>query len=168
MGSNEDLRFRRHPLVTAVAARLPLPESTAEEGVETPSLAERMDVADLSLFAGFLGAEIERPGATWWLFYLDSRLHRWLLVPRDDIVVYKQLDDDTAFDKKRDVLWVDADARLLQGSGSQTIEGLFLVGEFTRAGDFAATTATRTSPASTGLICEATTPSCYCFSSRTR
>jgi hypothetical protein len=166
MCSNEDLRFRRHPLVEAVEERLPRVETTLLGGVETPSLAGR--VPDLSLFAGYLGAELKRPDTTWWLFYLDSRLHKWLLVRKEDIVVYKQLDDDTAFGKKRDVLWVDAGARLLQGDGSRTIEGLFVVGEFTRAGDFAATTTTRTSPASTGLICEATTPSCYCFSSRTR
>ena len=169
MAANEDLQFRKHPLVRAVEERLPRPyEAGVEPSREPPSLADRTDVPDLSLFAGFLGAEVEHAGTTWWLFYLDARLHTWLLVPKADIVVYKQLDDDKAPDGKRDFLWINAGAKLLGGSGSRTIEGLFLVGEFTRAGDFAATSAGGTFSAATGLLCEATTPGCYCFSSQTR
>ena len=166
--------FRPHPLVKAVeeTLRQRAPAGVAvqvQPDAEILSLAERTDLPDLSLLAGFLGAQFDHAGATWWLLYLDSRLHKWLLVPKNDIVVYERLDDATAFAKRRDVLWVKADARLLQGSGSQTIEGLFLVGEFTRAGDFASAPAARgTGTAATGLLCEATTPNCYCFSARTR
>ena len=35
-----------------------------------------------------------------------------------------------------DVLWVKADTAVCSGSGALSLEGLFLIGDFTRAGDF--------------------------------
>jgi hypothetical protein len=176
MAASPDLEFQQHPLAERVEEALPertdtivqrSPDGDFTEVSVSPSLADRTDAPDLSLFAGFLGDEFDHSGTTWWLLYMDAQLQRWLLVPRDEIVVYDRLEDSTAPFGKRDVLWINAGAQLRQGSGSTTIEGRFVVGEFTRAGDFAASTTGGTFAAATGLLCEANTPGC-CWSRRTR
>jgi hypothetical protein len=110
---------------------------------------------------------LSRDGAPWRLVYLDSRLDSWLLIPERDIVVHQRLTDANAPSGRRDLLWVDATANLLRGSGPQTSDGRFLVGQLTRAGDFAASTGSGTFSAASGLLCEATTPGC-CIVTRTR
>jgi len=132
------------------------------------ALADNADLPDLSLFAGFLGGQVDRGDGNFWrLVYLDSRLYSWLLVQESDILVHQRLADDHAPSGLRDVLWVRATANVVQGSGAQSTAGRFLVGEFTRAGDFAASTSGGTFSAATGLLCEATTPGC-CMRPRTR
>jgi hypothetical protein len=120
------------------------------------------------LFAGFLGGPVKHTdGTEWRLLYLDSRLENWLLIPDDQIVVHQRLQDDNAPSGKRDALWVRSSATVVRGSGSRAKEGRFLVGEFTRAADFAASTTGGTFSAASGLLCEATTPGC-CWGTRTR
>jgi hypothetical protein len=131
------------------------------------ALANQANVADVSLFAGFLGGEIEHEGKTWRLVYLDSRLSSWMLAPQDAIVVSQRLEDKNAPSGVRDVLWVDSTANLITGSGPRTNDGRFLVGELTRAGDYAPSTSGGTFSAASGLLCEATTPGC-CMYTRTR
>jgi hypothetical protein len=132
------------------------------------ALADNADLPDLSLFAGFLGGQVTRDdGNPWRLVYLDSRLYSWMLVQESDILVHQRLADDHAPSGLRDVLWVRGTANVVQGSGAQSTAGRFLVGEFTRAGDFAASTSGGTFSAATGLLCEATTPGC-CMKPRTR
>ncbi len=114
----------------------------------------------------FSAAHVDHQNIAWRLLYLDSRLDSWMLVPEDAIIVYQQLTDDNAPSGVRDVLWVDSTANLVRGSGPRTNDGRFLVGELTRAGDFAASTTGGTFSAATGLLCEATTPGC-CLTSRT-
>jgi hypothetical protein len=143
-------------------------EHPDEKNELATALANQSSLPELSLFAGFLGGKVSRDTTDWRVLYLDSRLQNWLLVPEDEIVVYERLDDHHAPSKKRDALWVRGGATVVSGSGSESVEGRFLVGEFTRAGDFAATTSGGTFSAATGLLCEATTPGCYCFGSRTR
>jgi hypothetical protein len=132
------------------------------------ALANKPDLPDLSLFAGFLGGKIvnRANGGEWRLIYLDARLYSWLLVREDDILVHQRLQDDRAPSGLRDVLWIRGTAKVVQGSGARSNEGRFLVGEFTRAGDFAASTAGGTFSAASGLVCEATTPGC-CVARRT-
>jgi hypothetical protein len=131
------------------------------------ALADQANLPDLSLFAGFLGGPVTHKGAEWRLLYLDARLDNWLLVPDDDIIVHQRLDDDKAPSGLRDALWVRGSATVVRGSGSRANEGRFLVGEFTRAGDFAASTTGGTFSAASGLLCEATTPGC-CWGARSR
>jgi hypothetical protein len=142
-------------------------EHPKEKNELATAVADQDNLPDLSLFAGFLGGPVTREGAPWRLLYLDSRLNNWLLVPEHDIVVHERLDDDHAPSGKRDALWVRGSAMVVHGSGSRSNEGRFLVGEFTRAGDFAASTTGGTFSAATGLLCEATTPGC-CWGRRTR
>jgi hypothetical protein len=129
--------------------------------------ANQANLNGLSLFAGFLGGPVPHDGKTWRLIYLDSRLDSWLLVQETDIVVHERLPDDNAPSRRRDVLWVNATANLVRGNGPRTNDGRFLVGELTRAGDFAASTGGGTFSAASGLLCEATTPGC-CVYTRTR
>jgi hypothetical protein len=130
------------------------------------AFANRANLPGLSLFAGFLGGPVDHENITWRLLYLDSRLDNWMLVPEDAIIVSQQLTDDNAPSGVRDVLWVDSTANLVRGSGPRTNDGRFLVGELTRAGEFAASTTGGTFSAATGLLCEATTPGC-CLTART-
>jgi hypothetical protein len=131
------------------------------------ALANKADLPDISLFAGFIGGKISYEGLEWRLVYLDSRLYSWLLVQEKDVLVHQRLADDRAPSGLRDVLWVRGNANLMQGDGARSNEGRFLVGDFTRAGDFAASTTGGTFSAATGLLCEATTPGC-CLRPRTR
>jgi hypothetical protein len=177
-----------HPLVTSVALKLAekAGEVSPEEAAaltaqrvadDTSDVAEKQKLADafagqanlprLSLFAGLLGGTVTREKTPWRLVYLDSRLDTWLLVQDDDIIVHERRPDANAPSGCRDLVWVDATANLLRGSGPQTGDGRFLVGELTRAGDFAASSTGGTFSAATGLLCEATTPGC-CIRPRTR
>jgi hypothetical protein len=141
-------------------------EHVKEKNELAAKVADQANLPDLSLFAGFLGGPVtDDHKATWRLLYLDSRLDNWLLVPEDQIVVHQRLEDDRAPSGLRDALWVRGSATLIRGSGSRANEGRFLVGEFTRAGDFAASTTGGTFSAASGLLCEATTPGC-CWGAR--
>lgn len=131
------------------------------------ALANQANLAGLSLFAGFLGGEIDHDAKKWRLLYLDSRLDDWMLVPQDSIIVAQRLRDANAPSGKRDVLWVNSTANVVSGSGPRANDGRFLVGELTRAGDFAPSTSGGTFSVASGLLCEATTPGC-CRVTRTR
>ena len=177
--------FEPHPLVTSVARKLAekdvgtlkaeaektIADRRGSKGTEDEAYAEALanqaNLPGLSLIAGYLGGAVSREGATWRLVYLDARLDSWLLVNENDIVDYQRLTDDKAPMSQRDMLWVDASANLLRGTGPRTNDGRFLVGELTRAGDFAASSTGGTFSAATGLLCEATTPGC-CIKPRTR
>jgi hypothetical protein len=130
-------------------------------------LADQSNLPDLSLLGGYVGAKVERQGTWWWVLYLDSLLQNWVLVPDKAIVYHERLEDDKAPRGLRDLLWIIASETVVRGSGSQSVDGRFVVGEFTRAGDFSTATAGGTFSAATGLLCEATTPGC-CWGSRTR
>jgi hypothetical protein len=142
-------------------------DDVTEKNDLATAFASQANVPGLTLFAGYIGGSLSRDGAPWRLVYLDSRLDSWLLVPERDIVVHQRLRDANAPSGRRDLLWVDATANLLRGSGPQTSDGRFLVGQLTRAGDFAASTGSGTFSAASGLLCEATTPGC-CIVTRTR
>lgn len=131
------------------------------------AFANQATIPGLSLLAGYLGGSMIRDKAPWRLIYLDSELDSWLLVAESDIVVHQRLKDEHAPSGVRDLLWIDATANLLRGSGPQTNDSRFLVGQLTRAGDFAASTGGGTFSAASGLLCEATTPGC-CRVTRTR
>ncbi len=58
------------------------------------------------------------------------------------------------------MLWVKSTANMVYGTGPRTNASRFLVGELTRAGNFAPGTRGGTFAAASGLLCEATTPGC--------
>jgi hypothetical protein len=151
--------------VSAAVAAFP---ATATENDLATELANQADRPDLTLVAGLLGGPITYDNRDWRLLYLDSRLYTWLLVPEADIIACERLGDDSAPLGKRDMLWINHSAPVVHGSGFGPNEQRFLVGEFTRAADFAPETRGGTFSAASGLICDATTPSCVCFSPRTR
>jgi hypothetical protein len=128
--------------------------AAADVGTEFADLPER---SDLVLYVGFLGGPVKKD---WQLLWLDARLQSWLLVREADVVYYERVEETGGPEKGRDYLWVKSTAGIQRGSGPQSNEGRFLVGEFTRAGDFAASAKGGTFAAATGLLCEATTPGC--------
>ena len=132
----------------------------AEDAKSIVGLAALPDVPEMVTFAGYVGARITRDAKDWCVFYLDSRLLTWLLVPTDGIVFRDAVQDDLAPCGVQDVLWVKADTTVGRGSGSLSIEGQFLSGEFTRAGDFEAGPTGGTQAAATGVFCEARSPGC--------
>jgi hypothetical protein len=135
---------------------------SADGTVLANALAGKASLPELVTFAGYLGGTLDNPTgeepATWRLLYLDSKLWTWLLVPDDGIVLRERVEEEGARGKERDVLWVNADAMVRRGSGPQSVHGRFLSGDFTRAGDFAASLSGGTFSAATGIFCEAVTP----------
>jgi hypothetical protein len=128
--------------------------------------ANQANAPAVSLFAGYLGGPVDHDGNEWRLLYLDALLADWMLIQVTDIVAHERLETENAPAGVIDVLWVKATANLVTGSGPRANTGRFLVGEFTRAGDFAPSTRGGTFSAASGLLCQATTPGC-CRPSRT-
>jgi hypothetical protein len=157
-----------HADLKKVSAAVAATPPTATKNDLATQLANQADRPDLMLVSGLLGGPIRHDNRRWRLVYLDSRLYTWLLVPEADIIACERLDDANAPSGERDMLWINHSAPVVHGSGFGPNEQRFLVGEFTRAADFAPETRGGTFSAASGLICEATTPSCVCFSPRTR
>jgi hypothetical protein len=176
------LNLQPHPLVVSIGTELgakghaALKQAADKIAANPPTgtdedmareLAKQADRPDLTLVSGFLGGQTKRDdGTEWRLVYLDSVLYTWLLVAQDDIVAWQRLTDDNAPSGKRDMLWINREAQLVHGSGFGPNERRFLVGDFTRAADFKPETSGGTFSAASGLICEATTPSCICVRTR--
>jgi hypothetical protein len=122
--------------------------------------ADQASVPGVSLFAGYLGGPVRHDSNDWRLLYLDALLTDWMLILESDIVANERLATQNAPAGVIDVLWVKATSNLVTGSGPRANTGRFLVGELTRAGDFAPSTRGGTFSAASGLLCEATTPGC--------
>jgi hypothetical protein len=117
-------------------------------------------VPELVVFAGFLGGIITHLNKEWRLLYLDWRLLTWLLVEEEEILLIEEIDDKTVPDKRRDAIWVKADASVHKGTGPQSTQSRFLRGAFTRAGEFNASLKGGTFSPATGIFCEAHTVGC--------
>jgi hypothetical protein len=145
----------------------PKPKASAEpaEPDEPTKVARRQralqyagtpSVPPLVTFTGFVGATLRRaPGVEdfWTVLYLDPQLSTWLLIPKKDIVARDRITDEKAPYKQHDVIWVNANSSVGDGSGSLSVEAQFLTGEFTRAGDFEASANGGTMAAATGVFC---------------
>ncbi len=124
------------------------------------AFADQANVPAVSLFAGYLGGPVEHDGQDWRLLYLDALLADWMLIQVADIVAHERLATENAPAGVIDMLWVKATANLVTGTGPRANAGRFLVGQLTRAGDFAPSAPGGTFSAASGLLCEATTPGC--------
>jgi hypothetical protein len=134
---------------------------TAEE--VAAELARSDSVPDLVSFTGYVGATVNRDQRRWLVLYLDVDLNRFLLVDADGVVHRKPIDDKKAPCKKRDVIWVKANAAATIGTYgmARSVEAEFLTGEFTRAADVEETRPTGAAlPAATGIFCEARSAAC--------
>ena len=160
-----------HPLVTRLSAGLNTP-GNGPLGIPPGSgaaLTYAYDIPRLIMFAGFLGDPVPRPDGPgmWDVLYLDLELTHWLLVEDGGIVERGWVRDNAVpFNRRRDVIWVTSDTVVGHGTRSLSIEGQFLTGDFTRAGDFEAPLGGGTTGASTGVFCEARTPTCCRYPSR--
>jgi hypothetical protein len=132
-----------------------------------PTGAENSD--DLIVFMGFLDDPVARPGREeelWDRLYTDLALTDWLIVAPNGSVRHMRVRDSATPDIERDVLWVRARAMVAHGTGVVADESEFLAGDFMRAGDFEAPVGGGTNGASTGIFCEARTPTCCRYPSR--
>jgi hypothetical protein len=150
----------------AAEARKEASSRAADLDKEFDKLVEKLAgsgwLPDMVTFTGYAAEKVTWPvgGDEWQLLYTDLPLVKWLLVEDDGIVFSTTIEDDRSPFKKRDVLWVDEDASVGMGMGSQSVEARFLTGKFTRAGDFGAPPGGGTVAASTGVFCEANTVGC--------
>jgi hypothetical protein len=131
------------------------------------TLANESHLPELVTFAGFLGGTLEyimgREHTNWRLLYLDAKLVTWLLVPESEIVQRAKLQDRRTPFGERDVIWMAADTSVSRGTGApqpEEVQARYLRGDFTRAGDFAATINSGTFASPTGVFCEHPTPGC--------
>lgn len=158
-----------HPLVKALATALK-PPAVAGKNITAGSveaLAYAADEPGVIVFAGFLGDKIREQGRDWEPLYLDLELNTCLLVDSDGIVARDSIKDDAVpYNHLRDVIWVKRDAPVGHAAGSQSVEAMFLTGDFTRAGDYEAPVGGGTMTGNTGVFCEARTPTCCRYPSR--
>ncbi len=151
-----------HPLVEALlpGTRMALPEVEPAPADGDASLAP-----EWVIFEGFAGGTTARPpGMTWLQFFLDARLFRWMLVDGARIRLRLRVEDEESSFGGADYIWVDADAQVGTGRGSQPVEAAFLSGEFTRALDFEQPSIGGPSEGRTGPFCVARSPLCgYCY-----
>jgi hypothetical protein len=139
-------------------------ELSDDEKERLAKAAGEVEIPELVTVAGYFGGTVELGDdrARWWILYLDSQLQSWRLIPHKDILLHSSMDDDNAPFKKRDLLWVDADAITARGESPPRpeVQAQYLRGDFTRAGDLVAPAPGAPLSASTGVFCEVTTPSC--------
>jgi hypothetical protein len=139
---------------------------TDEERTELVTAADEVEVPELVVLAGYLGGtvdlELEGQDGTWRVLYIDSYLQNWRLVPNRDIVLFDSVKDDEAPFKRRDLIWVRANALTARGGAPPRPreQARFLRGDFTRAGDLTAPAGGGTESRATGIFCEAITPRC--------
>ena len=92
-----------------------------------------VDFPRLSTFSGYLGNAVTQADSTVWrLLYLDEKLWTWLLIRQDDIVFHDRIKDEKAAFGLRDVVWLDADATIGEGSGTRSPQTRFLGGATSR------------------------------------
>lgn len=113
-------------------------------------------------FVGYVGDTITHRDTKWTVLYLDWDLSSWLLIETAGIVARKYIPGSTGMGApvNSDVLWVLADAAVGLSRKSLSLEGMFLTGDFTRAGDFDAGAGGGTMAGSTGVFCEGRSPGC--------
>jgi hypothetical protein len=143
------------PGVVPVAAPAAAALGGGAAAAAAPSSPERRS------FTGYLG-ETFNHGVDWTMLYVDSSLESWLLIETDGIVARETIPRRAGSGSPAplDVIWVLADAAVGRGGRSLTLEGAFLSGNFTRAGDFEASPTGGTLAASTGVFCEARSAGC--------
>ena len=141
-------------LVTELAGKLAdhhrVPDEVKREGDgwQVDAVASGALRSNLRILEGFVGAKGGVAGREWQVLYLDIAMQRWLCIESTGIVHSATVEDKTVPGREHDVLWVDADALVVEGGWPQTAEADWLTGPFTRAGDFDA----RPTGASTGIF----------------
>ena len=154
-----------HPIVTklasALGAKAPAGSTTITSG-SPEALAYDPNVAELVIFAGYVGPVITAPSSTnnWQVFYLDPRLFRWMLVEEKGLQNHVRVQDPRSPTADCDYIWVKTEARVASGNSMQSVEAPFLTGDFVRAGDFEAPVGGGAGGGATGFFCDARTPTC--------
>jgi hypothetical protein len=87
-------------------------------------------------FVGFVGTPFRAFNRDWCVLYQDWELETYVLIEQDGVVRREMLPQVTGEPAAKDALWVKAETAVSSGHGALSIEGLFLMGNFTRAADF--------------------------------
>ena len=87
-------------------------------------------------------------------------MQSWLIIERAGVLAHKRMANEPGVSAGREVLWVKADAAVGRANRSLSVEGEFLTGAFTRAGDFDVGQEGGTLAAATGVFCEARSVGC--------
>jgi hypothetical protein len=124
--------------------------------------AQPADSPDRRSFVGYLGETFTHGGNDWSVLYLDWDLETWLVIETIGIVGRERITSaaGSGAPALRDVVLVLADTAVGHGRRSLSLEGAFLCGNFTRAGDFEPSPSGGTLDASTGVFCEGRSPGC--------
>jgi hypothetical protein len=101
-----------------------------------PAAFSPMESPESRYFTGYLGATFNARGEDWCVLYTDLALQSWLLIQTSGILNRERSLREPGTPARQDVLWVKADTAVCSGSDALSLEGLFLIGDFTRAGDF--------------------------------
>jgi hypothetical protein len=157
-----------HPLVAALAKELVTVPKGDGEAAPAPTieqlatkLAQDSTVSGLLTYAGYMGGVLgDEASGQWIVLYLDAKLLTWLVVEERGIVLHRRMNDATAPEGKRDLIWVKRDAFVTKGSTPPSPEKRFLQGDLIRAGEFSASLTAPTLSSATGIFCEADTIGC--------
>jgi hypothetical protein len=160
--------YEPHPLVAALARKLLNEKKLQGDRGQAVSdkdvartLAHDATVSGVMTYAGYLGGVLgDEASGKWIVLYLDAKLLTWLVVQEAGIVLHRRMEDKTAPDCKRDVIWVKRDAFVTKGSTPPSPEKRFLQGDLIRAGEFSASLTAPTLSSATGIFCEADTIGC--------
>jgi hypothetical protein len=159
--------LKPNPLVVKLGLELPGAAApalmaTAAPGTYMPGAAAGTETPGRLSFTGYVGGEFEHDGMNWCVLYLDWDGQTWLLIERDGILGRQTIPSDagSGTPAPRDVLYVKPDAAVGNAGRTLTRRGLFLTGDFTRAGDYDAEMEGGTLAAATGVFCQARSPGC--------
>jgi hypothetical protein len=114
-------------------------------------------------FVGYLGDRFFHRGLWWLVLYLDWDMQTFLVIESTGFIRADTLPTSagSGTPEPRNVIWVRADTAVGRVARSLSLEGMFLTGDFTRAGDFEAGPADGgTFAAATGVFCGARSPGC--------
>jgi hypothetical protein len=114
------------PAARVIAARRGLPPAAF-----TPAQSP-----DSCSFTGYLGGAFRARKEDWCVLYLDLEFRTWLLIQERGILNRRRSQIEPGTPASLDVLWVKADTAVCSGNEALSLEGLFLIGNFARAGDF--------------------------------
>jgi hypothetical protein len=158
--------LRPNPLVESAKGPMTGPLKPAKgKAADAEKLAAQIGgtaSSDRVCFLGYLGKEIAHRDTNWTVLYIDWEQSSWLLIETSGIVARETIPNYTGMGSPQDtdVVWVMSDAAVGLSRKTLSLEGMFLTGTFTRAGDFEGTVGGGTVAASTGVFCEARSPGC--------
>jgi hypothetical protein len=119
-------------------------------------------IPELIAVQGYSAGPVDASAADGWvLLYLDVTLRQWMLVRGADVFASDEVKDASLPFGGYNTLVVRREAPCRYGTGPYDVQGTFLAGSFTKAGDLEASSSTGgTFAPRSGLLCGVSTPEC--------